>query len=261
MNYDIPIELKEMLRGSEIIKNNKGWSESDVFLVRNIKGKGDCYLKIAPDNSSSYLVSEKDKLQWLQGKIPVPKIYYFKIVNGFQYLLTSKIQGEDALTKNVRRKPLVLIKAVAKGLKKIHSINTSDCPFDERVINKLKLIKSIHIDNIKSSSSGYKGRNRNKLELYNYLIENKIENEDLVFTHGDYCFPNIIIKGDDISGYIDVGRAGIADRYVDLSLIIRSIRINYRSDKLVDLFLEEYGLNYLDNKKLKYYSYMDELIN
>ncbi|MBS4537276.1 aminoglycoside 3'-phosphotransferase [Clostridium sp. D2Q-11] len=261
MNYKMPIELKEILYGCDMIKNNKGWSESEVFLVKNVLGKGDCYLKVSPDHKFSYLIAEKNKLEWLQDKIPVPKIHYFQIENGFQYLLTSKIQGEDALSKNIRRKPLILIKSVAQGLNKIHSIDIKKCPFDERIDYKLKLIKDLHVNNINLNIGIKRGRNKNILELYDYLIKNKINNEDLVFTHGDYCFPNIIIKEGEVSGFIDVGRSGIADRYVDLSLIIRSIKINYRNNRLVDEFIEEYGLDFIDNEKLKYYTYLDELIN
>ncbi|MBS4534310.1 aminoglycoside 3'-phosphotransferase [Clostridium sp. D2Q-14] len=261
MKYDLPLELREIIDGCEITKNNKGWSESDVFQIEDILKEKEYYLKISPDDDSSYLISEKEKLEWLQDKIPVPKIHFFKVEKGFQYLLTSKILGEDALSRNVRRRPIMLIKAVAKGLKKIHAIDIEDCPFDERLENKLNLVKDIHIENKRLNSPIDRIRNKNILDLYNYLIENKKEEEDLVFTHGDYCFPNIIINGENISGFIDVGRAGIGDRYVDLSLIIRSIRINYRNNKLVDKFIEEYGLDYIDSDKLKYYTHLDELIN
>lgn len=261
MNYGLPLELREFIDGCEIIKNNKGWSESEVFHVKHKLKNRQYYLKISPDNESSYLMAEKEKLEWLQGKIPVPKVHFFRVEEGFQYLLISKIFGEDALSRNIRMKPIVLIKSAAEGLRKIHSIDIDKCPFDERIHNKLNLIKSIHIDNKRINSTINRIKNKSKLDLYNYLLENKNEDEDLVFTHGDYCFPNIIIKDDNISGFIDVGRAGIADRYVDLSLIIRSIKINYRNNKLVDKFIGEYGLEHIDIEKLKYYTYLDELIN
>lgn len=248
MNYDIPIGLKRMINGREMIRNNKGWSESEVFLLKGVAEKGDCYLKIAPNNQSSYITSEKSKLDWLRDKLAVPEVYYFEISNGYEYLLISSMPGKDALSTDILQKPYSLVRAVACGLKKIHSIEIADCPFSEKIEDKLELIKSM-----------YKTKRTSK--LYNFLIENKPLNEDLVFTHGDYCFPNIIIKDENISGFIDLGRSGIGDRYVDLSLIIRSIMMNYKSDKLLNLFLEEYGLKNIDYEKLKYYSYLDKLIN
>jgi aminoglycoside phosphotransferase len=99
------------------------------------------------------------------------------------------------------------------------------------------------------------------LKAYKSLLRAKPKEEDLVFTHGDYCFPNIIVDSDEISGFIDLGRSGIGDRYVDLSVIIRSIVLNYNNYDILKLFLEQYGSLNLDYEKLEYYARIDKLIN
>jgi aminoglycoside phosphotransferase len=92
-------------------------------------------------------------------------------------------------------------------------------------------------------------------DIYRYLVEHKQE-EELVFTHGDYCFNNYFSDGDDITSYIDMGRGGVGDKYQDVALCVRQLR-NYDS-KYIDMLFEFLGVepNY---EKIKYYILLDEL--
>jgi aminoglycoside phosphotransferase len=83
------------------------------------------------------------------------------------------------------------------------------------------------------------------------------ESEDLVFTHGDYCLSNIMISDGEVSGFIDWGRGGVADRYQDLALAIRSIIYNFGKEH-VPLFLDAYGVKELDEAKIYDYQLLDE---
>ena len=48
-----------------------------------------------------------------------------------------------------------------------------------------------------------------------------------VMSHGDYCLPNVLIKDGKVNGFIDLGGAGIADRYCDIADCYRSLKGNY----------------------------------
>lgn len=61
-----------------------------------------------------------------------------------------------------------------------------------------------------------------------------------------------------ISGFIDLGRSGKADKWYDIAFCVRSIRDNYREEKYVKLFFDLLGIE-PDWEKIKYYILLDEL--
>ena len=95
-------------------------------------------------------------------------------------------------------------------------------------------------------------------ELFKELESFMNFEEDPVFTHGDYCLPNIIIQGNEIAGFINLGRAGIADRYQDLALCARSLVYNFNNPDLKPIFFREYRIETIDEDKLSVYRLMDE---
>ncbi|WP_246629228.1 APH(3') family aminoglycoside O-phosphotransferase [Mesobacillus maritimus] len=143
-------------------------------------------------------------------------------------------------------------------LKTLHNVNIENCPFNQRLEVKLKEAKRrvenglVDEDDFDENRKGLKAQ-----ELYKVLISSQPKNEDLVFTHGDFCLPNIIIHKEQISGFIDLGRAGVADRYQDLALAIRSITSNFGREH-VPFFLKGYGLKDIDETKVVYYQLLDE---
>ena len=77
------------------------------------------------------------------------------------------------------------------------------------------------------------------------LIENvnidtfpyQINKEKKVFSHGDLCLPNIIIRNNKIVGFIDLGDASIRDKEYDVATILRSYEYNINSLKYSKEFL------------------------
>ena len=90
--------------------------------------------------------------------------------------------------------------------------------------------------------------------------------EDLVFCHGDVCMPNFLYEGHQLTAVLDVSGAGINDRYLDLSIALRTLRYNLEglgwtlTQADVDLFLRTYDYPF-DKQRFEFYLILDELMN
>ena len=60
-----------------------------------------------------------------------------------------------------------------------------------------------------------------------------------------------------VSGFVDCGRAGIADPYQDLALCARSIAFNVGAEWVPVLFAK-YGIERIDEVRVSWYQLLDE---
>lgn len=231
-----------------------GHSDAKTYLL---VGDTNLYIKMQRKGAIEPLFIEKKKLEWLQNKLPVPKVLYYGEEEDLEYIVISELKGADASSENHPHKEQ-LIMLLAKGLKQIHSLPIQDCPFNQTLEMKLKEAQKrmeLHLVDEEDFDDIRKGKKAG--DLYEELLKKRPLTEDLVFTHGDYCLPNIIIDGKRISGFIDLGRAGISDRYQDIALAVRSISYNI-GEEYVSLFFQFYGLQEVDEEKFAYYQLLDE---
>lgn len=257
---ELPKELKHLISNGNAVQNHLGRSNAEVWYLKDIPAlAGGAYLKIKPSSDLENLQHEATILEWLHRKFPVPKVHYYAKHGNKEFLLLSEIEGFDCSNEVHRHNPETTVKAMAEGLRLLHSLDIKGCPFNQSLSQKLKKAQhNVECDFVDEDDfePEYFGKTAN--ELYALTLAQKPSSEDLVFTHGDYCLPNIIIKDHALSGFIDLGRAGIADRYQDLALAIRSLRHNLFSEKWVQLFLKHYGLVEVDSAKMDFYILLDE---
>lgn len=255
-----PKQLLKIIDNLEYEKNSIGCTNTHVFFIRNFSEANNAYLKINPVTNFEKMEHEKEIIKWLEGKIPVPKIYYFDKNEKFEFMLMSEIIGHPSFREKSGNDGYARISELARGLKSIHNIDISECPFDERIEKKFKIIKDKIVNN-EIDTNDWEEENQDKSieELYEKLKDmRRMIKEDLVFTHGDYCMPNIIINENKLSGFIDLGRAGISDKYQDIALMTRSMKFNGFKKKHIKYFLKEYGIEKLDNMKIEFYKLVDE---
>ena len=234
-----------------------GESLSDTFRLDR-SGHAALYLKIAPRAHWMELLREKERLDWLQGKLPVPDVVGYETDDRNEYLLITPLPGRHLATLAVDELNEEVVELLATGLRAIHAIPVRGCPFDmtlDREIERAQynvvngLVDEADFDDIRLG--------RPAAELFEELLSERPADEDLAFTHGDYCLPNVMMDGGKVSGFVDWGRAGVADRYKDIALVARSLERNTGED-LTLAFFEAYGLSNPDADRIEYYKLLDE---
>jgi len=85
------------------------------------------------------------------------------------------------------------------------------------------------------------------------------EDEDLVVCHGDYSPPNVLLVGAEVTGYVDLGELGVADRWSDIAVGAWSTCWNFGSD-LESLFYESYGV-VADPERIHFYRLLYDLVS
>jgi aminoglycoside phosphotransferase len=256
----LPSTLRQQLIGTEWADVTFGYSGMRVFRLTETR-QPPRYLKLAQGPLRRELRAEFDALAWLKGHLPVPEALAYAEDAGFAYLLLSEVSGIMSCDAAFADDVPALVRLLAAGLQQFHALDYSTCPLDQRLNRKLALAaENLAAGLVDEAEVDARGHAEEAAGLLRWLTEHRPATEDLVFTHGDYCLPNILINAErtGISGFIDLGRAGVADRYQDLALAARSLTYNF-GPGWEPLLWEAYGLASVDAAKLEYYVLLDEL--
>ena len=242
---ELPQSIRNQIEGKEYQIDETGMSGSRILLF------SDMVLKV--QRKSRETEQELCMMEWLQDRLPVPGILAKEEAGEEQFLLMSRLEGEMMCEETYMGNPVLQTKVLAEGLKRLWAVDLSGCPADCRLDHKL----------MRAAEQVEQGRDPE--ELLDWLLGNRPE-EEAVLSHGDYCLPNVFGKGDRLTGYLDLGRAGIADKWCDIALCYRSLSQNYSGrfhgkaysgyDDL--LLFKELGIA-PDWEKIRYYILLDEL--
>lgn len=252
----LPERLKEMIKSCDWQRITIGMSASRTYRLTGENGV--YFLKVQSVEVDTGLFDEKERIEWLQGKLPVPKLLFYDKDEWNEYMLLSEVAGVIASDKHYETMLPQLMEQLGAGLRAVHAVDIEDCPFDRRLDTVLQEAYRRAKDGLVDEDDfDVERAGMTAVALYGQLVELRPAEEELVFTHGDYCLPNIMLDQGQISGFIDWGGAGVADKYQDIALAERSITYNF-GGQYVPLFLEAYGLSEADREKMKYYKLLDE---
>lgn len=252
-------KLLKLVRNYKVTKTIDGMSPAKVYKLTNQDDV--LYLKFSHVvfSGTTYDVErEKNVLQWLEGKLTIPRIIFFEKHKDYVFLLMSEADGKclnlEAVTPEIR------VKLYADSIKILQNIDITSCIFDSTINIRLSELVYLQNKGLLAEDDFYQGDVPFSTpdELIKFLMDN-IPEQDIVFSHGDISDGNIFIDDhNSILSYIDWGRGGIADKWYDIGLCVRNIRQDLLGAKYVELFFELLGIE-PEWDKINYYSWLDEL--
>lgn len=258
----LPDSIRNAIGDSSYRLDDIGMSGSQVLIFE------DKVLKIQPESSESH--TELKMMAWLRGKISVPEVICHEQVDGCSFLLMSRMPGKMSCDISLINDPARLVDILCEGLTILWNTDISGCPCDATLDQHLAAaeynVKNglVDLENVEPETFGENGF-QNPEELLEWLKANRPA-EDLVLSHGDYCLPNVFANDSGVCGFIDLGRAGYADRYRDIAICYRSLKSNLRGDYGghppvefdADMLFQRLGIE-PDWEKIRYYILLDEL--
>lgn len=222
------------------------------------------YRLVAPDKPTLFvkeaatsLHEEVLRLEWLQGKVPVPKVVHFCENEHGSVLVTTAVPGVNLTDFNdespeIKRQ---LVEVFAEALKRFHAVDARGCPFGHSAGREFGRLEAQLI--ALEASTGETFNTRWARQKLAELRQNQPE-ETLVLTHGDACLPNILVQDFGLSGFVDLGAAGLGDRWRDLERACWSLGYNYGAG-YDEVFLRAYGVSEVDRVKEGFYRELEHL--
>ncbi|MGP4029084.1 APH(3') family aminoglycoside O-phosphotransferase [Actinomadura sp. 3N407] len=210
------------------------------------------------DDPAIDLVGEGERLLWLSGQ-GIPAAEVLECRPGL--LVTRQVPGRPwAGPWPVASRPRI-VDALAGLTRALHDLPVADCPFDQSLAVTIPEALSAEVD-LDDLDAERRGRTRD--DLVAELLATRPRDEDLAVCHGDLSEPNVLFDPDtcEVSGVIDTARLGVADRWVDLAIAVRSLNGEPGSQFgpwAAGRYLDRYGIE-PDPDKTAFYLLLDEFV-
>jgi aminoglycoside 3'-phosphotransferase-2 len=262
---DLPAPIAAAVAGAALGPIDPGRARAEVWRVER-DGRVDAVVKrTAPadeaDPWAGGAVAEAERLRWLAGRAAVPEVRAVHVdADGAGWLLTGALPGTDATDVAHHGDVERLVAAVGRGLRRFHDeVPVAACPFDTRLEVRLAAARArIAAGRVDPDDFEPLHRGRRPEDLVELVESLHRDDEDLVVVHGDPSLPNVVLGHGEVVGWVDVGRSGVADRYLDLAIVARSVARNVGASAVGPLF-DAYGVDWPDVRRIECYTLLDEL--
>lgn len=256
----VPTDISIALAGYRWERSDVGQSGGQVYRLHGKPGAPDLYLKYGQAGLADDITDEMVRLRWLGEHVPAPKVVHFTRTLDEAWLVMTAIAGQTAYQVMQERSDLrvSVVDAIATFLHRIHAIPASDCPFTSEHAYRLARARArieaglVDEDDFDAERQGWTAE-----QVWEAMHRLLPLAPDPVVTHGDYSLDNLLIQDGEVSGCIDAGRVGIADRYQDLAIALNCLEEFGVS--LKERFLKQYGIVDPQRSKLQFHLMLDEL--
>ncbi|WP_298196117.1 APH(3') family aminoglycoside O-phosphotransferase [Novosphingobium sp.] len=257
----VPDVLRDRLAGYRWRRVTTGESGAQVWRLTADRPRPTLFLKTATGPGADDLSGEADRLRWLAPHLPVPDVAAFVVEADRAWLLMTAVPGRSVAQVLHRAGPaerIAVVDAVAAFLQRLHAVPPGDCPFPAGPMVRLAQARA-RIDaglvdpaDFDDERAGWTAE-----RVWSAAQAACPTRIDPVVTHGDFTPENVLWHGGRVSGCIDAGRLGRADRHQDIALFWRGLA-DHGAD-LQDRFLSAMAPPTVDRARIDFHLLLDEL--
>lgn len=254
----VPPGLAEAVAGMEWARPAAGEAAAAVHRLY-APGRPTLYLKQGSGDAAEDIAAEMVRLRWLGRHTATPEMLGFVATPDEAWLLTSAVPGRTAFevleTEPDRRAEIVT--ALAEHLRALHAVPAEECPFNSahtlRLSEARKRMEAGEVDlgDFDPERAGWTAE-----RVWAQMTAMLPIEPDPVVTHGDCSLDNILLEDGKVTGLIDLGRVGVADRYQDLAILWNGLG-DFGAGLQARLFTA-YGIAEPDIRKLRFHLALDE---
>ena len=169
---------------------------------------------------------------------------------GYDWLLTKSVAGEDCTHRTSDPKRLAV--RMGEELRLLHSLPALGCPVTDRCTDYLKTVEEGYKLGRIDLSFAEDARIKDAQDAIKLVREGACLFKSTALIHGDFCLPNIMMDENmRLTGYIDLGAAGIGDPHIDLFWGSWTLNFNLGTNRYRDLFFDAYGREAINHDILK----------
>jgi aminoglycoside 3'-phosphotransferase-1 len=151
-----------------------------------------------------------------------------------------------------------VVDVLARFLRRLHVVPVQDCPFDAGHFLRLAQARArVEAGRVDVDDFDEKRRGWSPAQVLERAMAGLPPPTDPVVTHGDLSLENILLQADEVTGCIDVGRAGLCDRYQDLAVLWNCV--GHFGPPLQQRLFTSYGIPVIDEPRLRFHLLLDEL--
>ena len=261
----MPKELATLLAGDRWERDGVGLSPARVYRLTAADGTGKTrYLKRIDSRyfpTTYSVLREARVLRWLCNTLRVPEVLYAGAEKEAGFLLLSELRGRP-LSRMADCGPEEagkLTDLLAQSVRLFAGVPAENCPFDSSLRMRLRELAYLLDSGLADADPAHWEPScsfSSPASLCRWLCGNRPD-EDPVFSHGDLTPANILLAPEG-PAFLDLARAGRADRYCDIALCVREIRRHPQKERYLERFFSRLGLE-PDWNKITYFTLLDEL--
>lgn len=242
---DYPAPFHALLTGAAVYDSSCSPEARVVYIEKD----GGYYLKRA---AKGCLQTEAIMTRYFHAKDLGAEVVDYRSEGEYDWLLTTRMMGEDCTHESVLSRPEWLCDTIATQLRALHELDTSDCPIQNRTATYLSTVdRNFRTGCYDTAEFPDNWGFASAREAIDVVHKNRHLLRSDVLIHGDYCLPNMMLHNGQFSGFIDLGNGGVSDRHIDLFWGAWTLWFNLGTDRYRERFFDAYGRDVIEPDMLR----------